>query len=292
MPPAPFSEYLHSLFIVHWRLPNHPRDQYRNLGRILRRQEECAGLPNQRAWVHTAASQAASGYASKAQRNSDHVVRRPPVTNMLRVNGQAYALSDQDPTQSLAAFLRGVGDKVGVDWAMWGPRGTDICCLGILQYHQKQGSKGSPFCPTCAPQSCKVACGTGACGSCTALCSAPGATGGVLGVGAGVAAARAWQEQGTRAVATSKSEARLLSSRPLPLHRVDHKYDGAGAPVTKSLAACLSPLGSLAGCTVTTATGLGNSRDGFHPIQGERPWRAGSFLEMRLPLLVSVLAGW
>jgi hypothetical protein len=45
----------------------------------------------------------------------------------------------------------------------------------------------------------------------------------------------------------------------------------AGAVVTQSINACLAPVGNLAGCSITTASGLGNSREGYHPIQGK--WR-------------------
>lgn len=43
----------------------------------------------------------------------------------------------------------------------------------------------------------------------------------------------------------------------------------AGDPVTRSINACLAPIGNLAGCSILTASGIGNSAEGFHAIQGK-----------------------
>ncbi|XP_006650706.2 probable aldehyde oxidase 2 [Oryza brachyantha] len=46
------------------------------------------------------------------------------------------------------------------------------------------------------------------------------------------------------------------------------KYDAAADEVTEfSASSCLTLLGSLHLCAVTTSEGIGNSRDGFHPVQ-------------------------
>uniref|UniRef100_I1QSH6 aldehyde oxidase n=1 Tax=Oryza glaberrima TaxID=4538 RepID=I1QSH6_ORYGL len=46
------------------------------------------------------------------------------------------------------------------------------------------------------------------------------------------------------------------------------KYDAAADEVTNfSASSCLTLLGSLHHCAVTTSEGIGNSRDGFHPVQ-------------------------
>jgi hypothetical protein len=42
----------------------------------------------------------------------------------------------------------------------------------------------------------------------------------------------------------------------------------AGAVSRCSINACLPTVGSLDGCSITTAEGLGNSKTGYHPIQG------------------------
>ncbi|KAE8692975.1 Indole-3-acetaldehyde oxidase [Hibiscus syriacus] len=46
------------------------------------------------------------------------------------------------------------------------------------------------------------------------------------------------------------------------------KYDSASDKVEDfTVSSCLTLLGSINGCSITTAEGIGNSKDGFHPIQ-------------------------
>ena len=44
----------------------------------------------------------------------------------------------------------------------------------------------------------------------------------------------------------------------------------AGKRSTCSINSCLCPVGSLDGAAVTTVEAIGNSADGFHPVQGEQ----------------------
>jgi xanthine dehydrogenase iron-sulfur cluster and FAD-binding subunit A len=37
----------------------------------------------------------------------------------------------------------------------------------------------------------------------------------------------------------------------------------------RSINSCLAPVGSLVGCAVVTAAGMGSSASGFHPVQGK-----------------------
>jgi aerobic-type carbon monoxide dehydrogenase small subunit (CoxS/CutS family) len=43
---------------------------------------------------------------------------------------------------------------------------------------------------------------------------------------------------------------------------------GAGV---RTINSCLAPVGSLAGCSIVTAAGMGSLRTGFHPVQGPLP---------------------
>lgn len=43
----------------------------------------------------------------------------------------------------------------------------------------------------------------------------------------------------------------------------------AGKERTTSINSCLCPIGSLDGASITTVEGIGNSKAGFHPVQGE-----------------------
>lgn len=44
----------------------------------------------------------------------------------------------------------------------------------------------------------------------------------------------------------------------------------AGKERTTSINSCLCPIGSLHGASITTVEGIGNSKAGFHPVQGSR----------------------
>ena len=45
-------------------------------------------------------------------------------------------------------------------------------------------------------------------------------------------------------------------------------YAIAGKTHTRSINSCLAPLGTLDGAQIITVEGIGNSKKGFHPVQG------------------------
>ena len=139
-------------------------------------------------------------------------------------------------------------------------------------------------------QSCKIGCAIGACGACTVFVTSSPATGKVpclrnvdriswlrrllrqspclsppplyTLLALSRAGRTALPVHSPQQLRQQGRRTRLTCGQQLPLSL------RAGPKSPRTLNACLAPVASLAGCEVATSQGLGNSKAGFHAIQG------------------------